>query len=57
MGARSGDYDGGAAMAEKKKLMTCDVKDFIAHMNAKKEEKRKSPSTMRSQKAHHKLST
>jgi len=44
-------------MADKKKLLTGDVKDFIANMNAKKEEKRKSPSTMRSQKTHHKLST
>ena len=43
-------------MADKKELMTCDVKDFIAHMNKKKEEKRKSPSTMRSQKNHHKRS-
>lgn len=44
-------------MAEKKKLLTGDVKDFIAHMNAKKEEKRKSPPTTRNQKNHHKLST
>jgi len=45
-------------MAEKKKkLLHGDVKDFIKAMEAQKEEKRKSPSTMRSQKAHHKLST
>jgi len=44
-------------MADKKTLMTCDVKDFVEHMKLKKEDKRKSPPTMRSQKNHHKLST
>lgn len=44
-------------MATKKELMTGETKDFIAAMNPKKECKRKSPPTMRSQKAHHKLST
>ena len=41
----------------KKELMTGDVKEFIKSMATQKEEKRKSPPTMRSQKAHHKLST
>ena len=45
-------------MADKKqKLLHGDVKDFIKSMATQKEEKRKSPTTMRSQKAHHKLST
>lgn len=43
-------------MAQKKDLMTGDVKEFIAAMNPKREAKRKSPPTMRSQKNHHKLS-
>ncbi len=42
-------------MAEKKTLMTGDVKDFVAAMNPKRENKRKSSSTMRMQKQHHKL--
>ncbi len=44
-------------MADKKTLMTCDVKEFIASMNPKREFKRKSAPTMRSQKAHHARST
>lgn len=42
---------------DKKQLLHGDVKDFIKMMDTKKEQKRKSPPTMRSQKAHHKLST
>jgi hypothetical protein len=40
-------------MAEKKKLMTCDAKDFVAAMNPKKECKRKASPLARSVKAHH----
>ncbi len=44
-------------MADKKALLTGDVKDFLAVMNPKKECKRKSAPTMRSQKAHHARTT
>ena len=43
-------------MAEKKTLMTCDVKEFIAAMNPKREAKKKSDSNNRSVKRHHALS-
>ena len=42
-------------MADKKTLMTCDVKDFIAAMNPKRENKRKSDSNNRTIKRHHVL--
>jgi len=42
-------------MPDKKTLMTCDVKEFIASMNPKKEAKRKVSPTQRSVKNHHKL--
>ena len=44
-------------MADKKTLMTGDVKEFIAAMNPKKECKRKSAPLARSHKAHHKRTT
>ncbi len=47
---------GGADMAEKKTLMTCDVQEFIAAMNPKREAKKKSDSNNRSVKRHHALS-
>lgn len=40
-------------MAEKKDLMTGDVKEFIAAMNPKKEAKRKTRPSARSVKNHH----
>ncbi|HEY3417434.1 MAG TPA: hypothetical protein VGM23_11175 [Armatimonadota bacterium] len=40
-------------MAEKKTLMTCDVKDFIAAMNPDRGIKRKSSSACSSVKRHH----
>jgi hypothetical protein len=40
-------------MAEKKQLLTGDVKDFIAVMNPKKEAKRKSSPSCKSVKRHH----
>jgi len=42
-------------MAEKKELMTCDVKEFVAAMNPKREEKKKRDSNNRSVKRHHAL--
>jgi len=42
-------------MADKKTLMTCDVKDFIAAMNPKREVKRKTAPSSRSVKRHHAL--
>ena len=43
-------------MAEKKTLLTGDVKDFIAAMNPKREAKKKSDSNNRSVKRHHAIS-
>ena len=49
------DTDGGADMAEKKTLMVCETKDFIAAMNPKREAKKKTDSNNRSVKRHHAL--
>lgn len=43
-------------MPDKKTLMTCDVKEFVASMSVKKETKRKVSPTQRSVKNHHKQS-
>ena len=43
-------------MPEKKTLMTCDVKEFVASMHVKAEGKRKVSPTQRSVKNHHKIS-
>lgn len=42
-------------MAEKKQLMTCDVKEFIEAMNPKREAKKSTPPSNRSVKRHHAL--
>jgi len=42
-------------MAEKKELMTCDVKEFVAAMNPKREASKKRDSNNRSVKRHHAL--
>lgn len=43
-------------MPDKKTLMTCETSEFLASMNPKRECKRKSAPTMRSQKNHQKKS-
>ena len=43
-------------MGDKKSLMTCDVQEFVAAMNPKKEARRKSSSTTRNVKRHHEKS-
>lgn len=54
-GVKVNDMHGGADMAEKKTLMVCETKDFIAAMNPKREAKKKTDSNNRSVKRHHAL--